>query len=73
MLGGFLGSDTGTPAPMTAEIATGEDFRRATEEVLRRRAETRPSLYHLVLDSTAIPIDACVELIALATRSLIRA
>jgi cytidylate kinase len=31
-----------------------------------------PSLYHLVIDSTSIPIDACVELIALATRSLIR-
>jgi cytidylate kinase len=144
MLGGFLGSDTGAPAPMTAEIATGEDFRRATEEVLRRQAETGegvilgrggaivlredpralrvrlhgpvqrrvaqamrlqgvdeataretirrldrthsaylkqfygadiddPSLYHLVIDSTVIPMEACVELIALATRSLIRA
>jgi cytidylate kinase len=143
MLAGFLGSDTGAPAPMTAEIATGEDFRRATEEVLRRQAETGegvilgrggaivlredpralrvrlhgpmqrrvaqamrlqrvdeataremirrldrthaaylkqfygadiddPSLYHLVIDSTAIPVEACVELIALAGRSLIR-
>ncbi len=144
MLGGFLGSDTGAPAPMTAEIATGEDFRRATEEVLRRQADTGegvilgrggaivlredpralrvrlhgpmqrrvaqamrlhgvdeataretirrldrthsaylkqfygvdiddPSLYHLVIDSTAIPVEACVELIALAGRSPIRA
>jgi cytidylate kinase len=31
------------------------------------------SLYRLVLDSTSIPIEACVELIAVATRSLIRA
>jgi cytidylate kinase len=29
-----------------------------------------PSLYHLMLDSTAIGIDGCVELIALASRSL---
>jgi cytidylate kinase len=29
-----------------------------------------PSLYHLMLDSTAIGLDACVEVIALAARSL---
>ena len=29
-----------------------------------------PSLYHLVLDSTAIALDACVELIALSAESL---
>jgi cytidylate kinase len=25
-----------------------------------------PALYHVVIDSTALPLDACVELIALA-------
>lgn len=29
-----------------------------------------PALYHLVLDSTAIEFDACVEMIALAARSV---
>lgn len=29
-----------------------------------------PQLYHLVIDSTAIPIDACVELIAVAAESI---
>jgi cytidylate kinase len=28
-----------------------------------------PGLYHLVIDTTAVAIDACVELIALAARS----
>jgi cytidylate kinase len=28
-----------------------------------------PRLYHLVLDSTALALDACVELIALAARA----
>jgi cytidylate kinase len=143
MLAGFLGSDTGAGAPMTAEIATGEDFRRATEQILRRQAETGKgvilgrggsivlrddpralrvrlhgpvhrrisqamhfqgvdeatardtirrldrthaayikqfygadiddlSLYHLVIDSTAIPIETCVELIARASEPLHR-
>ena len=124
--------------------ASGEDFRRATEEILRRQAETGhgvilgrgavlvlgddervlrvrlhgppdsrvrqamalrevdeetardtvrrldrthaayyrhfygadiddPSLYHLVIDSTAIGIDACVELIARASTALVGA
>jgi cytidylate kinase len=29
-----------------------------------------PSLYHVVLDSTAIAIDSCVEMLAAAARSL---
>ena len=141
MLGGFLGSDTGAPAPMPAHAMSGEDFRRATEEVLYRQAQTGegvilgrggavvlrgdpralrvrldgpverrirqamriqdvdeetarqtvrrldrahaaylkqfygvdvddPALYHLRLDSTAMPLEACVELIALAAGSL---
>jgi cytidylate kinase len=28
-----------------------------------------PSLYHLVIDSTSLTLDACVELIALASAS----
>jgi len=40
MLGGFLGSDTGAPTPLPAQAMSGEDFRRATEEVLCRQAET---------------------------------
>jgi hypothetical protein len=141
MLGGFLGSDTGAPTPLPAQPMSGEDFRRATEEVLCRQADTGegvilgrggavvlrgdpralrvrlngpverrvrqamllqsvdeetaratvrrldrahatylkqfygvdvddPGLYHLRLDSTAMPLEVCVELIALAARSL---
>ena len=29
-----------------------------------------PRLYHLVVDSTAIPLDACVQLVADAARAL---
>jgi cytidylate kinase len=32
-----------------------------------------PTLYHLRIDSTAMPLEACVQLIALAARSLTRA
>jgi cytidylate kinase len=141
MLGGFLGSDTGAPTPLPAQPMSGEDFRRATEEVLCRQAATGegvilgrggavvlrddpralrvrldgpveqrvrqairlqnvdeqtarrtvkrldrahaayvkqfygvdvddPTLYHLRIDSTAMPLDACVELIVVAARSL---
>lgn len=141
MLGGFLGSDTGAPTPLPAQAMSGEDFRRATEEVLCRQAETGegvilgrggavvlrehpqalrvrldgpverrvrqamriqnvdeetarrtvrqldrahaaylkqfygvdvddPTLYHLRIDSTAMPLEACVELIVVAARSL---
>jgi cytidylate kinase len=141
MLGGFLGSDTGAPTPLPAQAMSGEDFRRATEEVLCRQAETGkgvilgrggavvlrenpralrvrldgpverrvrqamrlqhvdeetarqtvrrldrahaaylkqfygvdvndPALYHLRIDSTAMPLEACVDLIELAARSL---
>jgi cytidylate kinase len=141
ILGGFLGSDTGAPTPLPAQAMSGEDFRRATEEVLCRQAQTGkgvilgrggavllredpralrvrlngpverrvhqairlqnvdeqtaretvrrldrahaaylrqfygvdiddPALYHLRLDSTAMPLEACVDLIALAASSL---
>jgi hypothetical protein len=142
LLAGFLGSDAGAPAPMTPDVASAEDFRRATEAVLCQQADTGtgvilgrgavvvlrddrralrvrltgpperrlreamkvqgvdeataretmrrmdrtqaaylkqfygaeiddPSLYHLVLDSTSIPIDTCVELIARAAGSIV--
>jgi cytidylate kinase len=141
VLSGFIGSDTGAPAPLLSEGATGEDFRRATEEILRRQADTGngvilgrgavvvlgdddrllrvrlhgprdgrirqamrvrgvdeetatdtirrldrthaaylkhfygadiddPTLYHLMIDSTAIGIDACVDLIVRARTAL---
>ena len=141
MLGGFLGSDTGAPTPLPAQPMSGEDFRRATEEVLCRQAETGegvilgcggavvlrdhprtlrvrldgpverrvrqavrlqdvdeetarqtvrrldrahaaylrqfygvdvddPALYHLRIDSTAMSLEVCVELIEVAARSL---
>jgi cytidylate kinase len=144
ILSGFVGADTGAPAPMPADMFSSEDFRRATEEVLlhqaatgegvilgrgsvvllqedsralRARLDGRPerrreqamrldpaldregaeralkrfdrmhsaylqqcygvdihdsTLYHLVLDSTCIELDACVEIIAQAARSLMR-
>ena len=40
MLTGFRGFDTSAPAPPLPERVTAEDFRRATEEVLRRQART---------------------------------
>ena len=142
VLSGFVGADTGAPAPLPADTFSSEDFRRATEEVLRHQAATgegvilgrgsvvllredpralrvrldgppedrceqamrldprldregaeralrqfdrthaaylqqmygvdiRDSrLYQLVLDSTCIEFDACVEIIARAAQSL---
>ena len=142
VLSGFMGGDTGAPAPLPAEMFSPEDFRRATEEVLLQQAETgegvilgrgsvvvlrsdpralrvrldgRPerraeqamrldpsldrlgadralqqfdrthaaylqqcfgvdirdsTLYHLVLDSTCVELEACVEIIARAARSM---
>jgi cytidylate kinase len=32
---------------------------------------TDPSLYHLMLDSTSLPFDACVELIVIARHALV--
>lgn len=137
VLSGFIGSDTGAPAPLVGEVNSAEDFRRATEEVIRRQAETGegvilgrgaaavlggddrvlrvrlhgprdrrirqamrlrgvdegtagdavrrldrthaeyfrhfygadiddPSLYHLMINSTAIGIEACIDLIVRA-------
>jgi hypothetical protein len=142
VLSGFVGADTGAPAPLPPETFSSEDFRRATEEVLLQQAATGsgvilgrgavvllredpralrvrldgpasrrvsqamrldPSLdregaeralrqfdrahagylqqfygvdirdstlYHVVLDSTLIELDGCVEIIARAARSL---
>jgi len=137
LLASFRAADVTVPAALPSSGPLAEDFRRATEEVLRRQVETgegvilgrasafvlradprvlrvrldgpparrlrqaialeglseeearrrmaevdrahaayaqlhyrarmdNPSLYHLVLDSTAIPLERCVELIALA-------
>jgi cytidylate kinase len=140
-LRGFIGSDSGAPVPIPPEAFTSDDFRRATEEVLRRQAAsgegvilgrasvvvlrddprvlrvrldgpaerrveqamaldpeldreraeqglrrsdrthaeyahqlygveiTDSRLYHLVLDSTALPLEACVEIVASAARA----
>lgn len=141
LLGGFLGLDTGAPVALPAERASPEDFRAATEAVLRAQIATGngvflgrgstiilrehqsalrvrldgapgrrvrqamhlehvdedtarrrmrqqdrthlayakhfygvdlcdPSLYHLVIDSTAIDLDDCVEILLRAVRSL---
>jgi cytidylate kinase len=142
MLRGFIGLETGGPAPLPAETISSEDFHRATQEVLQRQAAagegvilgrgavvvlrddpralrvrlTGPpdrrvaqavrhqgldretaedalrrldhahkeymrrfygaeiddvTLYHLVLDSTSIEIETCVEMIARAAQSLV--
>ena len=141
LLSGFVGGDTGVPAPLPGEAFSSDDFRRATEEVLRRQAATGqgvilgrgaivvlrdqpralrvrldgpadlrvrqaaaidglapdaaeeararfdrahevycrqfygldirdPALYHVMLDSTSIGLDACVDIIAAAAASL---
>ena len=44
-------------------------FRRAYIETLYGVDLKEPGMCHLVLDSTAIPLDDCVELIALAARA----
>ncbi len=143
LLSGFVGHDAGAPAPIPPEQTFGEDFRRATEEVLLRQADTGegvilgraativlrgrsgvlrvrldgpaearvaqasrlggisleeaeegrrgvdraqaaywtrfygaeiedPSHYHVVLDSTALELDLCVELLTLAARTLLQ-
>lgn len=144
VLTGFVGGDTGVPTPLPGDALSADDFRRATEEVLRRQVATGegvilgrgavvllrehpgalrvrldgppdrrarqammiqglgandaeraraqfdrahaayfrqfyavqiqdPALYHVVLDSTSIELDACVEMIARAAESLARA
>lgn len=40
VLNAFVGSDAGVPAPLPADSFSSEDFRRATEEVLRQQAST---------------------------------
>lgn len=40
LLRGFIAADVGVPAPVPAEQFTSEDFRRATEAVLLRQADT---------------------------------
>ncbi len=140
-LRGFLGGDAAAPAPLPADVVSSEDFRRATEDVLRRQAATGrgvilgrasvvvlredpralrvrldgrpkrriaqamrmqgldretaerglrqidrthaeymrhfygverddPRLYHLMIDSTALALDACVDLIVRAAASI---
>ena len=44
--------------------------RTAYVKALHRCDPADPRLYHLVLDSTAVPLDTCVELIATAALSL---
>jgi cytidylate kinase len=144
LLGGFVAQDTGAPTALPAETVSAEDFRRATEEVLRAQIATGegvilgrgsaillqedpsalrvrlegpperrvrqamrlegvdeetarrrlrqqdrthlayarhfygvdlcdPRLYHLVVDSTAIGLEDCVEMLARASTSVARA
>jgi cytidylate kinase len=40
VLRGFMGADTGAPAPLPPDLVSSEDFRRATEEVLLQQAAT---------------------------------
>ncbi len=40
LLSGFLGADTGAPAPLPAAGASAEDFHRASREVLLAQAQT---------------------------------
>jgi hypothetical protein len=40
VLTGFVGGDTGVPTPLPGEALSAEDFRRATEEVLRQQVAT---------------------------------
>ena len=144
VLTAFAGGDTGVPTALPDNVLSADDFRRATEEVLRQQVATGegvilgrgavvllrehpgalrvrldgpvdcrarqaaavqnlsgeaadracaqfdrtheayfrqfygvqiqdPALYHLVLDSTAIEFDACVEIIVRAAGCLARA
>ncbi|HLH15314.1 MAG TPA: cytidylate kinase-like family protein [Solirubrobacteraceae bacterium] len=143
LLAGFVGQDVGAPVALPAQSASPEDFRRATEDVLRAQIATGdgvllgrgsaillredpcalrvrldgppeqrvrqamrlqhvdedtarrrmrsqdrthlayakhfygvdlcdPRLYHVVLDSTAIDLEACVEMLLAAVHSLRR-
>jgi cytidylate kinase len=70
------------PKAMEITGVDEETARRALQRLDRTHADYArqfygadirdPSLYHLVIDSTAIETDACVELIALAASSLER-
>ena len=74
--------DSGTDAATYFTAANAERYRETAQE--RQRAEDRmrisyvrraygvdgedPDLYHLMLDSTALSVDACVEMIVAASR-----
>jgi cytidylate kinase len=40
LLSGYLGADTGAPAPLPADVVSAEDFHRASREVLLAQAAT---------------------------------
>jgi cytidylate kinase len=56
----------------TAAAKLVEDNDRAIEDYMRhfyKKDPEDPALYHLVIDATALPFDACVELITTAVRA----
>ncbi len=52
-----------------ARMRAADKARHAYVRRLYRADPTDPALYHLVIDSTAIPLDTVVELILLAARA----
>src|SRR5436309_5417634 len=60
ILSGFIGTDVGAPTAVPAETFTREDFRRATEEILRRQAETGEDRKSTRLNSSHVKISYAV-------------
>ena len=56
-----------------AHMHTADTARTAYVRRLYRADPADASLYHLVIDSTAIPLDAVIELILAATRAQVAA
>ena len=56
-----------------AHLHTADTARTAYVRRLYRADPADPSLYHLVIDSTAIPLDAVIELILAASRAQVAA
>jgi hypothetical protein len=82
LLRGYIGADTGNPVPVPGEISgldrkTAERALHHTDRAHAEYARTcygvsldDPALFHVMIDSTLIPLDACVELIATGATAL---
>lgn len=64
------GGDAGAPAPLPPEHVSSDRTHETYARHFYRVAARDPSLYHLLLESTSIAIDDCVDVLTAAAHSL---